>query len=165
MIKISSTDFENVVNKFIKSPEFENLEIGEFVEYDSVRKFERKYSVLAVYDIKGTLASKRIYIKIERNFHNKPEEEFNKGIENDFMTNLFWYKNFAEFEHYSTFKPLFYSIKDKCIITEECNGESLISLLENKLWGWPKKESINLLLNHMSRFGKLMKVFQNYMTL
>lgn len=157
-----SNRFQTILKDFLKSPAFAEMALGELQSTRCVYQFERPFSIQRVYKLSGAQRSQKVYIKIYKNAYNKSPEKFNATIARDFETNLFWYEKLAQYQEFSTIKPLYYSIPLKAIVTEEAEGKNLGELVAAQLRFRPAAETVELLQTYMHKAGRLLHVLQSF---
>ncbi|RMD91405.1 MAG: hypothetical protein D6813_07715 [Calditrichaeota bacterium] len=150
------------IHDFITNSSYEQLGIGDYQGYQVLKFFERPYSILTLVKLIGAKGTQNVYIKVYKNFYKLSQKEFEEGIQSDFETNVFWYKQLSTFKGFTTFKPLYFSIPYKMIITEECPGVNLHGLIEKNAKIYSIPFTLKKLTQYMYQAGKLLKVFQEF---
>jgi len=156
----ASAVLQQTLEKFVHSPAFGDVGIGEFRRFEKIRLFERPYSVQAIYRLVGTEGARNVYVKLFKNWRKKPESQFKQEIETEFHTIQFWYDQLKEFPDMTTFRPLFYDRDSDCIITEETPGKNLAILIQQNARFFPKTSIVNTLANYLFKAGRLLYHFQ-----
>ncbi len=156
-----TTSLEKALQEFINSSRYRTLNIGSIKQFQLINEFERPYSVQGVFVLNGTKGSISVYVKIFKNWRAKPEKQFKEEIATEYHTIEFWYEQLKEFPEFTTFRPLYYSAKYNCIITENTPGENLAQLIQKKAKGFPKKQDLEQLKTYLFKSGQLLRSFQN----
>ncbi len=152
--------FTRALEAFLQSPRVKVLEIGAIRDVVEVKRFERPYSRQGVFQLIGEKGKRSVYVKIYKNWRNKPAEQFTKELETEFRTMEFWYEQLQEFSEFTTFRPLFFSRELHCIITEAASGDNLAELVIQKARWFPPRAVKERLARHVSRSGELLARFQ-----
>ncbi len=151
---------QTTLEEFINSDDKQLLGIGEIQDVILIKQFKRPYSVQAVYQLVGQHGERTVYVKWFKNWRNKPVKQFKQEVAIEFQTMRFWYEQLAEFDDVTTFRPLFYSQKNDCIITEAMEGQNLAVLIQQKAKGKVSTTTLAELNKYLHRSGVLLRRFQ-----
>ncbi len=157
---LAEQHLEAALQAFLTTTAENVLGIGPIENVTRLRRFERPYSVQAVYRITGQNGTRDVYVKWFKNWRNKPEDQFKREIAVEYQTIQFWYEQLAEFEGITTFRPLFYSEEHDCVITEATEGENLAEVVQRLARGWVPASTRTQLGNYFHRSGQLLRHFQ-----
>jgi len=161
---MSNDRAEKVLKSYLTNSDFTNLALGKICDYKLIKKIERPHSLLFLYQLNGTTRSKRIYVKLFKNYYKRSKSEMDELVRKNFETEKFWYNLFSSVDGFSTFQPLYCSIPLRAIISAESKGDNLARLISNNLAFWNGSNRVEYLASYTFKVGVFLKKFQNFYT-
>ncbi len=154
--------FEPILSGFLGSRGYRDLGIGKIEKVHFRSSFERPFSHQAIYTLHGTKGNKGIFVKVLKNAYEKPKKDFEESIEDSYKLNSFWHDKINRLEEYRTFKPVYCSVPQHAIITEELAGTHLGELALSSLRYWPPEKRIREFEAYMGKAGRFLRLMQGF---
>ena len=159
---LAEQHFEPILSDFLDSRGYQDLGIGKIESVHFRSSFERPFSLQAIYTLHGTKGNKGIFVKVLKNAYEKPTKDFEESIEDSYKLNSFWHEKINGLEEYRTFKPVYCSIPQHVIITEELLGSHLGDLVRSRLCYWPPEKRILQFETYMEKAGRFLRLAQGF---